>query len=160
MIRFFGALLIVLASFGLGTLYSLLLKKECRVIAGFISLFRLIRARIECFDQPLYEIYRDFESPELSASGFISELRENGFIPALEKCRPSLSISDSAYSVLSEAGSELGKSSSSEQIRHCDRYIRILEDISSELCSELPRRSKAAKSLSCALGIMTAIILF
>ena len=159
MIRLLGAVLTITASLGVGVLYSLLLKKEYRVALGFVSLFRLIRARIECFEEPLHEIYGDFDDDALTSCGFTDALRESGFVPALARCRASLGLSEAMFSLLSEAGNGLGKSSTPEQIRHCDRYIALLEDEAAKMQSELPKRRKAAGALSSALGIMTAIAL-
>lgn len=60
MIKIVGILLISVAAIGFGMLYSYSLRLEYKRLLGFQKLISLIRTRIECFNQPLSEIYIGF----------------------------------------------------------------------------------------------------
>lgn len=159
MIKIVGILLISVAAIGFGMLYSYSLRLEYKRLLGFQKLISLIRTRIECFNQPLSEIYTDFSEESLDECGFTAELKRSGYVPALCKYKDHLTIRSEILAVLADFGSGLGKSFSEEQIRHCDRYISVIEEKVSELEKELPIKSKTARALSAAAAIMIAIIL-
>ncbi len=154
-----GILLISAVAVGFGMIYSYSLRLEYKRLLGFLKLIRLIRARIECFNQPLSEIYADFSEESLDECGFSGELRKSGYSTALCKHKDRLAIRGELLTVLADFGSGLGKSFSEEQIRHCDRYISMIEEKAAGLEKELPVRSKTAHALSAAAAIMIAIIL-
>ena len=90
MMRVLGIILICAAAGGSGMLYAASLNREYEKILGFIRLIRFIGTRIECFSQPLMTVYADFSDPALDSCGFTDALREDGFTPALCRCRDEL----------------------------------------------------------------------
>lgn len=159
MIKIIGIALLLLAAGGFGVIYSRSVDTEYRRFLGFIKLAKLIRTRIECFNQPLNEIYINFSDEALDSCGFTEELKKSGFMTALCKYKSSLGINGELLSVLSDFGNELGKSFSDEQIRHCERYITLFEEKASEMEKLLPSKMKVAKVLSFSAAIMVAILL-
>ena len=159
MLKYLGILLIAAVTAGYGGLCAYSLKKEALVLNGFLLLARRIRTRIECFRQPLSEIYRDFSHPALDGAGFTEELRESGFTAALCKTKNSLGLREELFALVGEFGNELGKSYSEEQVRHCERYILRMEEALVGLEEELPRRRKTVRALSAAAAVMAVILL-
>ncbi len=159
MIKLIGIAVLLLTAVGFGFTYSHLLDAEYRRVLGFIKLAKLIRVRIECFSQPLSEIYGDFSDEALDSCGFTEDLQKSGFITALCKHKALLGIRGELLSCLSDFGGELGKSFSDEQVRHCERYIALLEEKASEIERELPTRTKMARVLSFSVAVMMAILL-
>ncbi len=81
----------------------------CRRIEGFCRLVGFIRSRIECYDQPLHEIYEEFEDEALEACGFLEKLRRDGFCSALEQTKD-VCVDEELTHCLSEFSLQLGKS--------------------------------------------------
>ncbi len=159
MIKLVGCIFILMAAGGFGLLYAGSLKEERERLRGFYRLACLIRTRIECFNQPLSEIYCDFSDEALDPIGFTEFMREKGFDQALCLTKGRLGLRDELYSLVLEFGKELGKSYSSDQLRHCERYISLFENKLKELDSELPSRAKLVGVISCAAAVLTVIIL-
>ncbi len=158
-VKILGILLIFTAAVGFGASYSSSLRREYERMLGFLRLARLIRTRIECFNQPLSEIYNDFSDDALDACGFTEELKRSGFVTALCKYKEALGIRGETLTMLYSFGSELGKSFSSDQVKHCDRYIEVISEKAAELEKELPQKTKTARVLSAAAAVMAAIVL-
>ncbi len=159
MMQLLGILLIVTAAYGIGTAISRSLRLEYRRLVGFEKLLRLIRARIECFNQPLSSIYADFSEEALDECGFSEELKRSGFTEALCRCRDRLGLRRELLALLAEFGASLGKSFSEEQLRHCDRYIALLGEKAAVLEKELPVRQKTVRTLTAAAAVMASILL-
>ncbi len=159
MLKMLGIVIILAASAGAGIIYSNALREEFRKTAGFVKLIRFIKVRIECFNQPLTEIYRDFSEKSLEDCGFISEMRSSGYISALYKLKNILALKDDVFVLLSDFGSELGKSMSEDQIRLCERYIHMIDEKVKETEKEMPTKIKLAGALSAAAAAMWIIML-
>lgn len=130
----------------------------CRRLDGLCRLVCFIRSRIECYNQPLYEIYKEFEDDALEDCGFLEKLRNEGFSSALERYKD-IETSEELIHHLSEFSSQLGRSLSSEQIKNCDAMIYYLNEC---LCKErerLPQKIKLIKAVSVAVAAMVVIVL-
>lgn len=159
MIRMIGILLVIGGTVGAGLLYATALKAEIRRFEGFLKLARLIRSRIECFRQPLASIYGDFEDEALEDCGFAKALRQGDFLLALAKTKDTLGLRPALIDLLSEFGSELGKSHAEDQLRHCDRCIGQMTDALAALRAESADRIRLSHALSLALAAMVTILL-
>ena len=159
MVKTLGIIMIFIAATGFGASYSRALREEYERMLGFCRLARLIRTRIECFNQPLSEIYLDFSDGALDSCGFSEELKKSGFVVALCKCKASLGIRGETLTMLYSFGSELGKSFADEQVKHCDRAVARMSEKAAELEKELPQKAKTAMVLSAAAAVMAAIVL-
>lgn len=159
MLKIAGIFIIFAVSAGMGVIYSNALKEEYGRTVGFIKLIRFIKIRIECFNQPLSEIYSDFSEKALEECGFISEMRRSGYLSALYKMKNTLSLRDDIFILLTEFGSELGKSMTEEQIRLCERYIYLADEKAKEIEKEVPTKTKLVRALSVAAAAMWVIML-
>ena len=159
MIRLAGILLVIGGTVGAGLLYAAALRAEVRRFEGFLKLARLIRSRIECFRQPLASIYRDYEDEALEDCGFSPILRQGDFLLALAKTKDTLGLRPALIDLLSEFGSELGKSHAEDQLRHCDRCIEQMTEALAALRTESADRIRLSHALSLALAAMVTILL-
>lgn len=159
MTHLLGILLIVGGTVGGGMLYAVAVKEELSRFEGFLKLARLIRSRIECFRQPLALIYADFEDEALAACGFCQDLKQGDFLLALAKNKDTLGLRPSLLDLLSDFGSELGKSHAEDQVRHCDRCLAAMEEALAALRTEGADRIRLSRALSFALAAMVTILL-
>jgi len=159
MIRLCGIGMIAAASVAFGLSYSASLRHELLLLRAFLRLIERIRARIECFCEPLDDIYRGFSDPTLDACHFTEELCRSGFTVALCKCKGTLGLSAEHFALLAECGEGLGTSFSEEQVRHCERYGRELAAAIGRQEELLPTRLRLARTLSMAVAAMTVILL-
>lgn len=159
MLSVIGTVLICSSVLGFGFYYvsSYTNEKEC--LTELLSLIKRIKTRIECFKQPLPDIYADFSSPTLDRIGFSSTLKESSLDFALNKHRKSLQIRNSIFTALNEFSTSLGKSYSNEQLDLCRSYISRLENELSEIEKELNTKTKLGLTLSAAIASVCAIML-
>lgn len=159
MIRLLGIGMIAVSTAVFGISYASSLYHELRVLRAFWHLTERIRSRIECFCQPLSDIYPGFSDPTLEACGFTEELQRSGFTVALCKCKGALGLRPAYFAMLAEYGEGLGKSFAEEQLRHCQKYQKELENAVKHLEEELPTRAKLIRTLSLAVAAMAVILL-
>ncbi len=130
----------------------------CRRIEGLCRLVGFIRSRIECYNEPLSEIYSEFEDEALEACGFLEKLRSDGFSAAVEQCGDSFS-DDELLRSLYDFSSRLGKSLSPEQLQNCDAALEYLNMCLKREREKLPQKIKLIKAVSAASAVMTVIVL-
>ena len=159
MIRLCGIGMIAAASVAFGLCYTASLRHELLVLRAFLRLLERIRTRIECFCEPLGDIYRGFSDDILDGCHFTEELCRSGFTVALCKGKGALGLSAEHFSLLAECGEGLGKSFSEEQVRHCERYQKELTVAIRRLEERLPTQARLARTLSVAIAAMTVILL-
>ena len=157
--KLIGIAIIFICSAAAGFGYTAMLKQRQKYLDGLIKLVRFIRVQIECFSSPLDIIYADFTDEVLDKCGFTEILKNSGLSTALEQKKETLALTDDTFELLSNFSSELGKSFSDEQVKHCDRYISVLEETASEYAKELPKKCKTVKTLSLSVGAMAALLL-
>ena len=153
-----GTVLTCLCIFGLGRSYSLYIKKESANLRALILLIERIRTRIECFRQPLCDIYDGFSNDALDPIGFTDDLKTNGLSFALIKNRSALCLRNDTFALLNEFALSLGKSYASEQVRLCLDTKESLNERLSQIERELPSKSRLSLTLSAAAAAMTAIL--
>ena len=159
MLSVIGTALICSSVLGFGFYYVSSFNREKECLSELLTLFKRIKTRIECFKQPLSDIYADFSSPALDRIGFNTDLKESSLDFVLSKHRKSLQIRDSIFTILHEFASSLGKSYASEQIDLCRTYISRLEDELSEIEKDLNTKTKPGLTLSAAIASVCAIML-
>ena len=122
-------------------------------------LVRHIRGQICCYRTPIYKIYASFSHKELEECGFLSVLRERGFLAALNECASALYVEGQELSALRAFGTELGKSQTSEELRLCDYTAAELERAVARRREEAPKRTRVLQTLSISGGLMLVILL-
>ncbi len=159
MTEILGILLVAGGILGGGFFYAASIRAEVVNMEAFLRLARHIRSRIACFRQPLAAIYADFSDPALDRCHFMEELQKGSFLPALEKKKDMLGLRPELIHLLSDFGSELGKSGAEDQIRHCDRCIAEMETALTALKAAYPDRVRLARSLALCFAAMAALLL-
>ena len=157
MLTVMGTVAVCISAVGLGVSYAHSLKRQRDSITALLSLCERIRMRIECFRQPLPDIYEGFDDDRLDAQ-FLYDLKESGLSYALTKNRRRLSLSPELYGSLCSFSSELGKSYAEGQIRLCHECILALKGAIAELEAKLPSRVRLSLTLSAATAAMAAIL--
>lgn len=152
-----GTVAVCLSAIGLGSSYASSLKREKESLGGLLSLCERIETRIECFRQPLPEIYRDLDDRRLDPE-FLHDLKESGLSYALTRNRRRLCIRQELYSELLSFASELGKSYAEGQVRLCRKYEARLRDSLEGIEASLPSRTRLSLTLSAAAAAMAAIL--
>ncbi len=157
-LKILGSAILVFAAVGGASKLSALAQSRVEQIAAFLSLLRYIKAQVAYFKTPVNEIYLSFENSVLEKCGFISALRENGMISALENTSENLYIEKAERELLYLFACELGGSFKEEQVKSCDYYIESLQLIYTEQKAELPRKKKLYKTVFLTVGIMIIIM--
>lgn len=121
-----------------------------------LALLRAIKAGITCGLMPLSEIYAAFDTPYLSASGFLPTLRKTG---ELALAAQSGVLPERVQSRLAALGTSLGRSGKEREGELCDYYIAELE---TELCrvrSESEARLGSRRVVTVTGALMLALLL-
>ncbi len=158
MISIVGTVITCLSLIGFGYSYSMALRNERQNLRGIISLIDRIRTRIECFRQPLTDIYEDFSDEGLDSIGFTSDLKESGLTFALMKNKSALALGNDAFALVSDYSRSLGKSYAEDQIRLCIDCKEKLERCLEKIEGDLPQRTRLSLTLSAATAAMIAIL--
>lgn len=110
---------------------------------------------------PSDELWRGFESEELSAVGFLDAVKSGeGIFSAYKKCEGKLSLSREEKCVLSELFSSLGEGYLEDGMRLIRASEEKMQQLHRALSEDLPRCVKLAATLSltAAIGISILII--
>lgn len=158
MIAAVGILILSLSLLGFGLSYNSVLKAERESIDGLIQLAERLRSRIECFRQPLDEIYEGFSHKHLDSIGFTDHLKRSGLSNALGNKGKLLGISTDMLEKSKKFSSDLGKSYSAEQIRLCQAYLDELKKEMSNIEGALNQKTRLSLSLAGAAAAMAAIL--
>lgn len=158
MIAAVGILILSLSLLGFGFSYSSVLKAEKESIDGLIQLTERIRSRIECFRQPLDEIYEGFSHRHLEGIGFTDDIKKHGLFFALKSKGRLLGISSDILEASKKFASDLGKSYSIDQIRLCEAYLDELKKEMSNIEGSLSQKTKLSLSIAGAAAAMAAIL--
>lgn len=158
MISIIGTVITCLSLISFGYSHIIALRKERQNLRGIISLVDRIRTRIECFRQPLADIYEDFSCECLDLMGFTNDLKESGLTFALMKNKSSLAIDNDAFALVSEYSRSLGKSYADDQVRLCIDCKEKLERHLEKIEGDLPQKTRLSLTLSAAAAAMTAIL--
>ncbi len=158
MISVIGITLLSLSLIGFGLSYNSALRAEKTCLEELISLCERIYVRIDCFKQPLPEIFRDFSSPYLDSCGFSAVLKEKGLKTAFADLSSALPLSQRSAEIIAELSYKLGNGYASEELRLCARAKNELKAELASLNKTLPDRMKLSLTLSCAAAAMAAIL--
>lgn len=155
-----AAMLIIFSVFSYGGFYFASVEtKKISLCDAVISLIRYIRQRAEYYRQPPDGIYSSFSNPVFEKSGFGECLRKHGLESALMQYKEALGYDEFTFSALVTFAADIGKLPLEEQLCSCDYVISILEENSSKLKSEYPKKQKLYRSLGICIGVSIIIIL-
>lgn len=158
--KWFGALLIIAASYFMGTVFSSEEKKKMICVESLLSLFKYMKRRMSSERKPLFDIFCEFNEPYLENAGFLETMRSNRtsknvWGSAIAK----LSTDEETMHELKIVGNELGELPLFEQISRLDNCILFLEDKKKELQKTLPPKQKSVKTVCLLSGTLLAIIM-
>lgn len=137
---------------------------ECE---AFLALLRHARSRIDGFDAPTKQIWREFENETLEKNGFLAALRSaenedvyfDAFSRAFEKTERSLHISSETKKIIRSFGGAVGKSFSEDQLAMIDVCISGMSDVFEKSKSEARRDMKLYITLGFSLGAVIFIMI-
>lgn len=158
MISVIGIALLSASIIGFGLSYGSALKAEKLCLEELILLCDRIHTRIECFRQPLPDIFRNFSSPYLDGCGFNSILKEKGIKAAVAALAPYLPVTVKTEELLKELSTKLGSGYAEEALKLCARVKNDLRGELALLNKSFPSRMKLSLTLSFAAAAMAAIL--
>lgn len=159
MLRFVGALLLILLLLYLCLLHSRAEERRVRECEGFLLLVRHIRTQIACFRTPLPEAIASFENTALEAAGVLPAARKSGLSLALIHCRACLSLDGESWKTLTAFADGVGSGFFGEAIALCDYTTQELAGVLKRRQSEAPGRTRVGHSLVICGGLMLLLLL-
>ena len=159
MIRLLGALMIFVSCAAIGFSASSMYSKRVRQLEAFAQLISYIGAQIDGFLMPLERIYASFENRTLEECSFLTALREEGGVAAMQICRRSLNLTQNEREELLRFFEGLGKHSAYEETRHCTYFEKRIKELAEAARGEYPSKSKVCRTLGVLLGLMLALVL-
>ena len=154
MIRFIGMGILFCTGVYAGYAATAYLKRQIQLSESLLSLVRSIENKIRYFNQPLPDIYRDFNDPLLTQSGFMDALSQ-GWEIALAK----IDVPEQIKMALLDFSRQLGRGVSQEQEGNCQLCAATLEEHIQSMREEYPNRRKVYCSLGACGGLLVVILL-
>lgn len=156
MLKFIGAIIIVLAGDFLSRHAVRFEKKRLSVLDGWIDLIFYIRTQIDCYLMPLDEILATADKTLLQ----FAEDRSYQHTLASLFGATSPYLNTEGQRILRGMIREMGGSYREEQVKRCDFYLVSLRALREKLAAELPARLKLCTTLSLCTAVGTAILLW
>lgn len=154
-----GGVMIFIACSAVGFSAARMYRLRVGQLEAFLRLISHIKAQIDYFRSPLDTILSGYESPELSACGFLLAARELGVGPGFASCRGRLLLTEDEADELAKFFAGLGHHSAGEESSHCGYYEKTLGDALEHERSELARRTKLCRTLGMLAGFLLAVML-
>lgn len=136
-------------------------ESSTRLRREFIELIYSIRNGIQYGKLSLEEIYRSFPAHELKKCGFYDSLT-NSYQPDLKKTleKSGIKLSKAETELLLSFAAECGKSTfAEEEIKTCERYITLLEQLDKDMSEKENTRRLIYGKLGILAGILSCILL-
>lgn len=159
--KYFGIFLLIIAASSFAREYTVYMKRRLSQCRDFLSFISHMRICVGCYLLPSDELWRGFESDELSAVGFLDSVKSgDGIFSAYKKCEGNLSLSREEKSVLSELFSSLGEGYLEDGMHLIRASEERMQELYRALYEDFPRCVKLAATLSltAAIGISILII--
>ena len=131
-------------------------RRRLRETEEALALLRAIKAGITCGLLPLEEIYRSFDSPALSACGFLGILREGGDYGVAVR---SSALPEEVRARLVSFGALLGRSGREREGELCDYYIAELETLLATVRQEGAVRLRSRRVATVTGTLMLVLLL-
>ena len=154
-LKLFSSMLIVGASFFIGSYFAEAESACYRQLSGMMALMAHMKTRIACTKFSLSVIFADFYDEALDKCGFLSCISA-AFCEGVEK----LSLPRPLKDELAAFGRTLGSVSMSEQFAALDRVQAVLSEKEGEMKAESEKKRKSYRSLGALAGAMVAVILY
>lgn len=159
MIRLLGAIMIFFACSAAGFFCSSTYRRRARQLEAFTALISHIGAEIDSFLAPLDTIYASFDNRTLEECSFMTALRENGGVVAMQICRRSLSLTDSERAELERFFSGLGHHAAGGEAKHCAYFEKRIGELADTARSEYASKGRVCRTLGMLFGIMLTLVL-
>ena len=157
MIKILGLLVVFLSSTAVGIYTSNKVKNQLKQQQEVINFLVYIKNQIEFFNSPINDIYTSFDSKDNRVSSLAKNLCNKGWSLKNDDIA-ALSVTEKTKTYLVLFGEKLGKSNKTEQLSHCEYYLRIIND-EYKLCEKnAPQKSKMSIVLGIYAGIMLIIL--
>ena len=159
-VKWIGALMVVLASFFVGSLLASEEKKRLTCVDSLLSLFKYMKRRMSAERKPLFAIFCEFKDDYLESIDFLESMRSNrnsktAWQSAIEK----LYIDEETERELTLLGNELGELTLYEELMRLENCISFLEEKKKILQKTLPPKQKSVKTVCLLSGVLLAIIM-
>lgn len=161
-LKLFSSMLIVGASFFIGSYFAEAESACYRQLSGMMALMAHMKTRIACTKFSLSVIFADFYDEALDKCGFLSCIKDGfpGYSAAFCEGVEKLSLPRPLKDELAAFGRTLGSVSMSEQFAALDRVQAVLSEKEGEMKAESEKKRKSYRSLGALAGAMVAVILY
>ncbi len=154
--RIIGCAVIFISFLSAGGAVSSYIERNAAQINGIYRLILEIKQGIASMNMPIHEILEGFSDRALDTCKFTETAKREGLLSACG-C-PRLCLGGEALECLESFSAKLGGGTREEQLSLCDYYIGRFRDMSDRAEGDKKSKKKTAKTLSFALGAMTAIL--
>ena len=164
--KFLGAMLCFLASFGIGFSAGKNERIRTAECEAFLELFVYIQNQVGYFLAPTKLMYQNFHNEVLEKTGFLEALTSHEkdevyfdvWTDALARTRASMKLSEAQYEIVRAFGSSIGKSNEELQLKHLEYYTKAMRAETEKQKAVLEKNVKLYRTLGFAIG--AAIVIF
>ena len=158
MLKIAGCAVAVFCSAVWGYEKSKTVRFSVRMSESLRDLVKRIGDDIDVLCRPLDEIYSTYSDEILEGTGFLDDLRENGFLRALDTVSDTLPAE--AMQILIPFAMRLGGGDRESETALCKRTVMLLTDLIDDKKEKLPEKMKMYRVLPllCALSVVILIM--
>lgn len=156
MYKIVGALIVIIASVGVGYVMSDSLGTRLRSVEALARFVDHISVNIDMYKTPLCEIYDSFDDKYLASRGFTACL-DRGIYAAAESA--GLLRGDEEAELIKVFGEKIGGGGADDMVKLCSYTSSRLMSIADKLRKELPEKQKVYRTISVLAGISVVIML-
>lgn len=164
MLKILGSVFIVISSALIGILCAKNERRRVEQLEGILGMLRHIREQISYFRRTKSKILTSFSDRRPEMRVFMSNLHANAcdahpLTAAIERSGPRLMLTAEEKDKLITYDKQFGCHNGESEIRCCDYYISIFEEILEKEKKEMPGKIKLYRTLTLMGGLMLVILL-
>ena len=160
MLRYIGALALVLSSWAVGAVVAAYEKETLKTLDALYDMNEYLRRRIKSGRVPLGIIFSQYRNERLEKQGFLPIMRQSGDISVLwESAAEQLPIGGEAKEACLAFGAELGKLGYDDQEKRLDEFSAFLMSEREKTGAGLKDRQRSVRVCALLIGLLAAILL-
>jgi len=159
MLKMFGAVVIIVASIGMGRLLGNSLKRRIDNISAMTDFIDYISSQVTLFKAPLDEIYSSFSSDNMQITYFVSALKnnDNSIYDSASSC--GLLYGEEEKEIIRSFSDKIRTGAAEDLIKLCSFTVERLKKLEERLCNDLPDKRRIYSTVSILAGASTVILL-
>lgn len=156
MLKFAGAMIVILASLGVGYFLGESIRRRIRDIDALADFADFVSSEIAVYKTPLPEIFAKCDDRYLGETGFAGGLGGGVYTAAADS---GMLAGDEERQIIRDFSAKIGSGGAEDMVKLCAYTASRLRTISERLKKDLPEKRKIYRAVSALAGVSVVIML-